>query len=245
LNETSNEEATSSKHLSIVGTSFFHGIARLCEALLRSLEHGGVARFEEELPRADENAYSISICALAIASLESAIYRTHYSKNNSLEFELKDGAFAWLGSEFKNKHNIVNELAFVRGSILHNHLYEIEQNWVNSKPTIINIKRRSASGDGKHQKYVDSTTHKTNQSQINVVPSLIRMSDAIKVLAAVADLLSELHKSTLGNISFLNEQFKLGKKTGLTLNDLISRLTSQLEEYDSDYKPAEILIAPK
>jgi hypothetical protein len=245
LSEISSEEATSSKHLSIVGASFFHSIARLCEALLRSLERGGVARFEEELPRADENAYSITVCALAIASLESAVYRTHYSKNNSLEFELRDGAFAWLGSEFKAKQNIVNELAFVRGSILHNHLYEIEQNWGDSKPTIINIKRRSASGDGKHQKYVDSTTHKTNQSQINVVPSLIRMSDAIKVLAAVADLLSELQKNKLGNISFMNVRFELGTERGLTLNDLISRLTSRLEAYDSNYKPTGILIAPK
>jgi hypothetical protein len=245
LSEISREETTSSKQISIVGASFFHSIARLCEALLRCLQRDAVARFDQVMPRHDENAYSITICALAIASLESAVYRTHYSENNSLVFEIRGGPFAWLGSEFKAKENVLNELAFVRGSIVHNHLYEIEQSLVDGEQKIISIERRLASGDGKHQKYVNSTTHKTNQSQINVVPSLIRMSDAIKVLAAVADLLSELQKKAPGHISFMNVRFELGTERGLTLNDLISRLTSRLEAYDSNYKPTGILIAPK
>ncbi len=226
---------SSNDHISIVGAAFFHGIAVLCQSLMHCAVRGAVAKHEEPIPGHDENAYCISICVLAIATIESAETRARFLEEG-LEFSAHKGQFSWLCKKFPAKKTIADELAFVRGSILHNHLYKIKQVWVDDKPTITYIQKRSASGDGKFEKFVDPETYKTKTLGINVIPSQIRFIDVIHVLNAVNCLLSVLNEHSKDQLGFVNVRIEIGKKKGLKLSDLIQLLTECLAGYEAKHK---------
>ena len=222
-------------HVSIIGASFFHGIAALCQFLLQCADRDSIARSDESMPRHYENAYCISICVLAIAAVESAETRIRFLEEG-LEYSAPNGQFTWLCKEYPTKKIIADELAFVRGSILHNHLYKIEQGWVSDKRIISNIQKRAASGDGKFDKFVDPTTYKTKALDINVIPSQIRFLDVIHVLDAVSDLLSVLNDRSKEQLGFMSVSIALGNERGLKLGDLILRLKKRLETYQADHE---------
>ena len=202
MSTPTNPETYSTQYVSIVGASFFHSIARLSEALIRCADRKAIAYPHESAPRYYENAYCISIFVLAIASLESAIIRVRYSKDG-LEFP-SGNPFDWFTINYPHEKANVGELAFIRGSILHNHLYSIQQVWVDDKPTITNIQRRSSSGDGKFKRNVNPKTFKTKVLEINVIPSQIRFADVIRGLQAVAKLLLLLDKISERKLGFIN-----------------------------------------
>lgn len=221
------------KYISIVGASLLHGIARLAESLLRCLEREAISKFREASPRHDENAYSVSICVLIVASVESAVTRFRYL-SEGLEFT-PGSAFNWLGESFPEKKVVADELAFIRGSILHNHLYELEQAHDDGTFDLENIKKRHASGDGKYEKLADADTQRTRLLKINVIPSQVRMSDAIRVLNASLDLIGIMEEKSDGRLSFVDTHVELNGKSGLTLERLISQLTERLLAYDPLY----------
>ena len=234
MNSKDENVTDSSKYVSSISTSFFHSIARLCESLLHCIERNAVACFNEISPRHDENAYCISICILAVASVESAILRTCHIEEGP-EFN-SNKPFFWLAEKLPREKNKINELAFIRGSLLHNHLYEMEQVWKDDKPTIQNIQKRPASGDNKYDQNVNSCTHKTIQLGINAIPTQVRLADVILVLCAVTDLLFALEDRSKGKLAFRSVRVELNSTRSLTILDLINTLRSRLETYDPVYK---------
>ena len=221
--------------ISVVGTKFFHGIARLCEAVLCDLERDRVAKQIEESPRHDENAYCISICTLASASIESAVTRLLFLENRRIDFK-KVEPFKWLGEIYPKKLFVADELAFIRGAILHNHLYQMEQNWSDETPSIKNIRKRPASGDGKYENNVDPISNKTKCLKINAVPSRIRFIDMIIFLNATSDLLNLMEKRSNNELGFSSSRVELGSDRGLTLENLVAVLCKRLTSYDPTYE---------
>ena len=221
--------------ISVIGTKFFHGIARLCEAIIRDLERGYISKQIDSSPKHDENAYCISVCTLASASIESAVMRLLFLENKSIHFK-KVEPFKWLGEAFPQKLSVTDELAFIRGAILHNHLYQMERDWSDETPSLKNIQKRPASSDGKYEKNVCIITNKTKCLRINAVPSQIRFIDMIIFLSATSDLLNLMEKRSNNELGFSSSRLELGSDRGLTLENLVCVLCTKLTSYDQLYK---------
>lgn len=222
--------------VTIVGTAFFHSIARLCEALFRCFESGAVAHLGEPYPRHDENAYCVSIVVLSIAALESAVTRTRYLEEG-IDFEVANWK-TWLGNEYPAFEETVKELAFVRGSVSHAHLYSMLKISINEDVKVQVIRKRLASGDGKFENLVNTSTYKTNQLGINVIPDQIRVSDVTLILEKINDILLCLEQRTKGQLGFRNARIELNKESGLTLDTLVCRLNDRLKTYESRPAPS-------
>ncbi len=171
--------------VTIIGSAYFEPIC----ALLEKLE-----KFEEQQNEAHSgfyvNGFSVSICLLAVACLESYVMRVRFvHKANQKDID-RTAVANYLPSLYQNFPyvNELMEIYILRDIIIHNHLWEMEFTWEDNGISVTTAKKRST-GDTKYSQSVDVNTRQTKVLGLTVNPIKVGKLEVTSVLQAVWKIL--------------------------------------------------------
>lgn len=131
--------------VTILGSSYFEPIAEL----FAKIESSGVRRERLAQVGMRENGYSVSVCILAVACLESYVMRARYL--NSPE-DLGGGrtpVSKYLAHLYPDFPYVVEseELYILRDSLIHNHLWEMGYSWDDDPGLVQDSVEKKSPGD--------------------------------------------------------------------------------------------------
>ena len=195
--------------ISIIGDSYLEPICVLLEKL---------DKFNEQRNNGVQsgyyvNGFSVSICLLAVACLESYIMRVRYVLKATQREIDKDPVSTYLPQNFPDfpYTEELLEIYIVRDVVTHNHLWEFGVNWANGDIDLIGAFNKS-SGDLKYRAQVDLEKRQTKKLSLNINPIKIGKSDAVTVLQTMWRILAYLQDQDLQFCSVTEHYCKFGGK---------------------------------
>jgi hypothetical protein len=205
-------------YVSVIASNFLHPLTKLLE---------GMDEFENKGPNEVqssplENGFSLGIIVLAILLTESAISRTQYRMGKTPpEKPLKFVRNIFPSDDFPER---LEELFVLRDVIAHNHIWEAKVYWDKSgELRLVEAQLTSGYGDKKLERVIDNKTRTTRLLGLNLFPTRICRSDAIKVLQTAVDFLFAVEKLDPNYFSISNQWVKY-KDSMITFTDLVSGL---------------------
>lgn len=177
--------------VTIIGDSYFEPICTLLERLEGFNEH----EKSEVQSGFFVNGFSVSICLLAVACLESYVMRVRYVNKASQKDIDKVPIVKYLPKLYKDFPYIddLNEIYILRDIIMHNHLWEIGFTWNDNGMELTGANKKS-SGDRKYSTNVDMNKRKTTKLGLTVNPIKVGKSEVFKVLQTMWKILIFLEK---------------------------------------------------
>jgi hypothetical protein len=191
--------------VTIIGSSYFEPICTLLERLERFNEH----EKSEVQSGFFVNGFSVSICLLAVACLESYVMRVRYVTKASQKDIDKTPVAHYLPTLYQDfpYADDLNEIYILRDIIIHNHLWEISFDWNDDGMELINANKKS-SGDKKYSSHVDVNKRKTIQLGLTVNPLKVGKSEVMKVLQTMWKILIFLEKKDINQCYVSAEHFR-------------------------------------
>jgi hypothetical protein len=212
--------------ITIIGTQFYQPISDLVSKLVIRpyLKPDSVSSIYSEC------GYSASIILLLVAMLESVVQRDRYfflEKNPGTNPSHLMWAYAKDVLHYR-RHRHLNEVADVRNSIAHNHIWEIE--FLNKK----------TGGRGHKKSQVVPGTHRlrnipppntriprTQRLKLNLKPSRLDRTDVDKVFSATIHFVSHLSRKGYNPINYLDD-IVVFKKQRIQFQDLLLKIRETL-----------------
>jgi len=177
--------------VTIIGDSYFEPICTLLERLDRFNEHekGNVQS------GFFVNGFSVSICLLAVACLESYVMRVRYIKKASQKDIDKTPVVEYLPKLYQDFPYTpdINEIYILRDIIIHNHLWELAIVWNDDGMELTNANQKSL-GDKKYSAYVDVNKRRTTNLGLTINPIKVGKTEVLKVLQTMWKILIFLEK---------------------------------------------------
>lgn len=177
--------------VTIIGSNYFEPICVLLERL---------EKFEELQSDVQSgvyvNGFSVSICLLAVACLESFVMRVRYIRKADQKDIDKTSVVKYLPKLYQNFPyvNELSEIYILRDCIIHNHLWEMEFSWESDEVSVTNVNKRS-SGDTKYSQSVDFHLRQTKILGLSVNPIKIGKLEVTTVLQTMWKILLFLEKN--------------------------------------------------
>jgi hypothetical protein len=204
------------RYVSFIATNFLFPLTKLLEAL---------DEFENEGPNEVqsaplENGFSIGIIVLAVLLTESAIGRTQYTMG------ITQPRYAFIKKTFPDNDlpGRIEELFVLRDIIVHSHIWEAGVYWdENFEMKLIKAEKTRGRDDGKYTNSVDKKTRLTRLLGLNVFPTRICRSDAIKVVKSVMDFLLTLEKKDPNYFRISNQWVKYNGSV-VRFTDVVAKL---------------------
>lgn len=151
-----------------------------------------------------ESAHSAGMCLLAAMSLDSWLARCHFLRqeapNSARRPGWADQIADMLPETDSNLLAAVKEVAVLRDSLAHNHVWEMTYKLgLEDETTRLHTTKLAEGGDRKHPACEDRESRKTEGPlRLNLVPTLLTRLDAIRVIGTVLAVLRAL-EDHLGN----------------------------------------------
>ena len=177
--------------VTIIGDSYFEPICTLLERLEGFNEH----EKSEVQSGFFVNGFSVSICLLAVACLESYVMRVRYVNKASQNDIDKVPVVRYLPKLYKDfpYRDDLNEIYILRDIVMHNHLWELGFTWNDDGMKLTSADKKS-SGDKKFFANVDVNKRKTAKLGLSVNPIKVGKSEVFKVLRTMWKILIFLEK---------------------------------------------------
>jgi len=197
---------TTETTISCIGFSYIQPIVDLYSTLINER----VNRKSRIRVSMSENGYSVSIIALCILCVESAINRIKYLENDTERNNL-----TYFETKFKNQQlsEKLGELYVIRDLIVHNHIWEIsydydeDYNEENIFPRLL-----EGYGDSKFREHVDITTMRTKTLKLNINPIKIGKGDVITVLRVLKEVFEFIESQNKNYFPLSYQSFKFEGK---------------------------------
>jgi len=137
-----------------------------------------------------ENGYSVSVIALGVLMLESAMVRSQAISGKSETLR----ALVYL-DEFSNfPIDRIKEVSVIRDVIAHNHIWNAKTYFdENAELRLISANLRTGSGDKKFRNSIDLKTRQSKILGLNLFPTRIHRADAMIVLDEVLKFMDHLN----------------------------------------------------
>ncbi len=164
--------------VTIVGDSYIEPICVLLEKL---------EEFKEQKNDAQSgffvNGFSVSICLLAVACLESYVMRVRFVRKASQQDIDRTPVVNYLPKLYRNFPYTVEltEIYILRDIVIHNHLWELGFVWSDDGMSVTSAKKRNT-GDFKYLQNVDVNARKTKVLGLTVNPIKVGNAEVTKVL---------------------------------------------------------------
>jgi len=193
--------------VTIIGDSFIEPICTLLEKIENYVQ-------PNESPIGSGyyvNGYSVSICLLSVACLESYAMRVRYLKK-AKGFDLnKSSVGKYFSKVFDNflYDDEINEIFILRDIITHNHLWEFDL--YRDENGIKALKEDGkSSGDSKYLNYVDLDSKTTKKLGLTIIPTHVGKRELIVVLKTVWKILLFLENddSNQCSVSHMYHKYK-------------------------------------
>lgn len=205
-------------YVSIIGTSYLLPIAKLLESL-EALKSRGP---NEVQASSLENGYSAAIAILTVLLLESAISRAQYVLGISppqkpVEFIRKTYPDCDLADQ-------IEELFVLRDVIAHNHVWEAQMYWdEQGQMKLVEADLQTGYGDRKFNKVRNGNKRQTRILDLNLFPTRICRTDAVKVLKSAVDFLLFLENISR-NFFYLSPQYVVYNDDHLPFIEIVAEL---------------------
>ena len=209
--------------ISCIGTGCIEPILKLYEELT-STTYSERSEIKVSLR---ENGFSVSIIALSILTIESALNRARYIE------KYKKGNLEFFKNKINNKdlYDKLIELYVIRDLIVHNHIWRIRFTY-NEKYNETKIyqklldgygDKRGKKGDWKYKKYVNKRTKKTKKLKLNVNPIKIGITDVKKVFMILDEIFKALDNKNKSYFPINNFHFKFNGKQ-MTFSEIVRKI---------------------
>jgi len=137
-----------------------------------------------------ENGYAVSVIALSVLVVESALNRTRYVRNERQRESAVD-TLKRLGAA--DLANDIEEAFVLRDIVAHNHIWTAAMRWDdNIGMALDSAEKLPAYGDHKFNRVVNSKTRVTRRLHLDTFPNRIHRATAIAVLKKTVEVLKFL-----------------------------------------------------
>ncbi len=158
--------------------------------VLGILDRHGSRRPNEVQASTVENGYSVSVVALSVFLLESAVARSRHVRGEVGRRSAVDALKTLVSNDLAAD---AEELFVLRDVIAHNHLWLAEIKWDDSGDMrLVSARLVDGYGDDKFARVVDMTTRTTRRLHLDVFPTRIHRSTAVIVIKKCAEVLHSI-----------------------------------------------------
>ncbi|MBU1420847.1 MAG: hypothetical protein KKI15_20410 [Proteobacteria bacterium] len=191
--------------VTIIGNSYFEPICTLLERLDRFKEH----EKSDVQSGFYVNGFSVSICLLAVACLESYVMRVRFVRKASQKDIDKTPVVRYLPELYQDfpYTDDLNEIYILRDIIIHNHLWELGFVYNGNGMELTNANQKS-SGDKKYLAHVDVNKRKTIKLDLTVNPIKVGKTEVLKVLQTMWKILIFLEKKDTNQCCVSAEHYR-------------------------------------